>query len=62
MRPFLAGAALTAFVVTPTLADYYIVQEPTTKRCNTNLIDGVLPWVVLLLGLSLPSLAVLLLG
>jgi hypothetical protein len=27
-----------------------------------NLIDHILPWVVLLLGLSLPSLAVLLLG
>jgi len=30
----LAGAALAAFVVTPSLADYYIVQEPTTKRCR----------------------------
>jgi len=29
---------------------------------DTNLIDGILPWVVLLLGLSLPSLAALLLG
>ena len=26
--------ALTTFFVTPTLADYYIVQEPTTKRCR----------------------------
>ena len=34
MRAVLAGAALTAFVVTPTLADYYIIQEPTTKRCR----------------------------
>ena len=34
MRAVLAGAALAAFVVTPTLADYYIVQEPTTKRCR----------------------------
>jgi hypothetical protein len=34
MRAILAGAALAAFVVTPTLADYYIVQEPTTKRCR----------------------------
>jgi hypothetical protein len=34
MRVILAGAALAAFVVTPTLADYYIVQEPTTKRCR----------------------------
>lgn len=30
----LAGVALAAFVVTPALADYYIVQEPTTKRCR----------------------------
>ena len=30
----LAGAALAAFVMTPSLADYYIIQEPTTKRCR----------------------------
>ena len=34
MRIIFAGAALAAFVVTPALADYYIVQEPTTKRCR----------------------------
>jgi hypothetical protein len=34
MRAVLAGAALVAFVVTPALADYYIVQEPSTKRCR----------------------------
>jgi hypothetical protein len=34
MRAVLAGAALAAFVVTPSLADYYIVQNPTTKRCT----------------------------
>ena len=34
MRAVLAGAALAAFVITPSLADYYIVQEPTTKRCR----------------------------
>ena len=39
MRAVLAGAALAAFVITPSLitpslADYYIVQEPTTKRCT----------------------------
>jgi hypothetical protein len=34
MRAVLAGATLAAFVVTPSLADYYIVQEPTTKRCR----------------------------
>ena len=34
MREIFVGAALAAFVVTPSLADYYIVQEPTTKRCR----------------------------
>jgi len=34
LRAILAGAAFAAFVITPTLADYYIVQEPTTKRCR----------------------------
>ena len=34
MRAVLAGAALAAFVMTPSLADYYIIQEPTTKRCR----------------------------
>jgi hypothetical protein len=34
MRVVLAGAALAAFVITPSLADYYIIQEPTTKRCR----------------------------
>jgi hypothetical protein len=34
MRAILTGAALAAFVVTPSLADYYIVQNPTTKRCT----------------------------
>lgn len=34
MRAVLAGAALAVFVVTPAFADYYIVQEPTTKRCR----------------------------
>jgi hypothetical protein len=34
MRVVLASAALAAFVVTPSLADYYIIQEPTTKRCR----------------------------
>jgi hypothetical protein len=26
--------ALAVFVITPSLADYYIIQEPTTKRCR----------------------------
>ena len=34
MRIISVGAALAAFVVTPALADYYIVQEPITKRCR----------------------------
>jgi len=34
MRAIFVGAALVAFVVTPSLADFYIVQEPTTKRCT----------------------------
>jgi hypothetical protein len=34
MRAVLAGAALAAFVVTPSFADFYIVQEPTTKQCR----------------------------
>jgi hypothetical protein len=34
MRAVFAGAALVAFVATPSLADYYIVQDPTTKRCR----------------------------
>ena len=34
MRALFAAAALAAFIVTPSLADYYIVQEPTTKRCR----------------------------
>jgi hypothetical protein len=34
MRAIFVGAALATFVVTPSLADYYIVQNPTTKRCT----------------------------
>jgi len=34
MRAIFLGATSVAFVVTPSLADYYIVQEPTTKRCR----------------------------
>ena len=34
MRAVFAGAVVAAFIVTPGLADYYIVQEPTTKRCR----------------------------
>ena len=34
MRAILAGAAVAAFVITPSLADYYVIQEPTTKRCR----------------------------
>jgi hypothetical protein len=34
MRAIFVGAALATFGVTPSLADYYIVQNPTTKRCT----------------------------
>jgi hypothetical protein len=34
MRAILVGGALAAFVVTPSVADFYIVQNPTTKRCT----------------------------
>jgi hypothetical protein len=33
MRAVLSGAALAALVITPSLADYYIVQA-STKRCR----------------------------
>jgi hypothetical protein len=28
------GVAMAAFAITPAFADYYIVQEPTTRRCT----------------------------
>ena len=34
MKAMLAGAALAAIFVTPSFADYYIIQEPSTKRCR----------------------------
>jgi len=34
MKAILTLATLTATCITPALADYYIVQEPTTKRCT----------------------------
>jgi hypothetical protein len=34
MKTLMAGAALAMFFVTPSFADYYIVQEPTTHRCR----------------------------
>jgi hypothetical protein len=34
MRAIFVGAALATFVVTPGLADYYIVHNPTTMRCT----------------------------
>jgi hypothetical protein len=33
MKTLLASAALLA-LISPALADYYIIQEPTTKRCR----------------------------
>jgi hypothetical protein len=34
MKALIAGVALAAIYATPVLADFYIVQEPTTKRCR----------------------------
>jgi hypothetical protein len=33
MKALLIGVGLAA-IVTPALADFYIIQEPTTKRCR----------------------------
>jgi hypothetical protein len=34
MKRILAGAALAAMFVSPALAEFYIVQDSTTKRCT----------------------------
>ncbi len=34
MKAILAGAALAAVIVSPALADFYIVQDSNTKRCT----------------------------
>jgi hypothetical protein len=34
MKAIFAGAALAVAFISPALADFYIVQEPTTKRCT----------------------------
>jgi hypothetical protein len=34
MKTILAGAALAVAIVSPALADYFIVQDATTKRCT----------------------------
>ncbi len=34
MKTILASTAVAMFFVTPSLADYYIVQEPTTHECR----------------------------
>lgn len=34
MRAPLLASALAVFAVTPSLADYYIVHEPSTKHCR----------------------------
>ena len=34
MKALIAGTALTVIFGMPALADFYIVQEPTTKRCQ----------------------------
>ena len=33
MKALMIGVGLVA-IATPALADYYIIQEPTTKRCR----------------------------
>jgi hypothetical protein len=50
MRSVLAAAALAAFVITPTLADYYIIPEPTTKRCRIGEERPASPSVGVLIG------------
>ena len=34
MKAILAGTALATLLVAPAFADYYIIQEPSTKRCR----------------------------
>ena len=34
MKTILAGAALAAAIVSPALADFFIVQDANTKRCT----------------------------
>jgi len=34
MKAILAGTALAMLLVAPAFADYYIIQEPSTKRCR----------------------------
>jgi hypothetical protein len=34
MKALLAGATFVALISSPALAEFYIVQEPTTKRCT----------------------------
>jgi hypothetical protein len=45
-----------------TLPQGQIEERGLRIASDINVIDGILPWVVLLLGLSLPSLAAWLLG
>ncbi len=34
MKTLMAGAALAALIATPAFADFYIVQDASTKRCR----------------------------
>ena len=34
MQTQLISASLVVFIASPALADYYIAQDPTTKRCK----------------------------
>jgi hypothetical protein len=49
MRAVLVGAALVAFAVTPSLADYYIIQDATTKRCRI-VEEGPAPGIGVVIG------------
>ena len=49
MKALLAGVAVVATFGTSAFADYYIVQEPTTKRCRI-VEDRPAPGVGIILG------------
>jgi hypothetical protein len=57
-----AGCELRVRALTHAPARLRLRSGALRIAADINLIDHILPWVVLLLGLSLPSLAVWLLG
>jgi hypothetical protein len=58
VRPTEAGCELAVHAP----ARLKVEERALRIASDINLIDGILPWVVLLLGLSLPALAAWLLG